>query len=795
MSFPIVSSSQLPGIGEYQIPASLRFRSGSPAYISYTPTIAGDRTKWSVSCWTKLSLLSSFNSIISAAQNTTSSEYICIDSSGFLKFYAATTATTLFQSNAIFRDTSAWLHITLVYDSTNATAGNRVVTYINGSQISGTVNVSLNRNSNINSNILSGIGAAMLTSGPAASTYFDGYLAEVNFVDGLVLTPAAFGNFDFNGNWKAKKYTGSYGANGFYLNFSNTTTLSTLVADTSGNNKTLTPNGFSLAALTPTYDAMIDTPLGGGGSERGNYATLNPLNELPLNGGGANLTNGNLTISNGNGGTSTGSYYCSTLAMPSGKFYCELHTTSTGTANLNFGIVPSRLARGYVGTISCILAIYGSVAQNSISVNGTTTQSNLGFASNSDIYGIAFDADARTLQFYRNGTAYGTQITGLVADEYVFTVYSSKDSGGVVSAGSINFGQRPFTYVPPTGFKPLHTGNLSNPTITNPKTQFDIVTRQGVGGVGGTVSSLLFAPGMLWDATRSRVGDKDIHDSLRGAPKYVLSNIPGAEVNGTVYNFTSNGYTISSNDWPTSDAVVEWIWKAGTTVTNTNGSVTSQVNANPSAGFSMVYVTLSNVNSTVGHGLGIAPKFIFGKRTDGVSNWPTYHESIGSDKSVYLNLPNAQATDTTIWQGVTPTSSVFSTGTGIGATRIFYCFAEIPGYSKISSYTGNGSADGPFVFCGFRPRWIMIKRTDASSATGWYIYDTARDTYNYHRAGLAANSTSAEFVLNEGSGGAALDTTSNGFKIRGTYTDVNASGGTHIFIAIAESPFKYSLAR
>jgi hypothetical protein len=791
MSFPIVSSSQLPGIGEYQIPASLRFRSGSPAYISFTPTVAGNRKTWTYNVWFKRGALGTHQFLLNSGSAGNDDS---IDFSGDqLRFYLNGGTTGGKFTTAVFRDTSAFYNFLFVCDLNNPVAADRMQIWSSGIRVTNfsvSIDPASTYNTLINNNQLTRIGSNITPAG-----FLDGYLAEVNFVDGLALTPAAFGNFDENSNWKAKKYTGSYGTNGFYLNFSNTTTLSTLVADTSGNNKTLTPNGFSLAALTPTYDAMIDTPLGGGGSERGNYATLNPLNELPLNGGGANLTNGNLTISNGNGGTSTGSYYCSTLAMPSGKFYCELHTTSTGTANLNFGIVPSRLARGYVGTISCILAIYGSVAQNSISVNGTTTQSNLGFASNSDIYGIAFDADARTLQFYRNGTAYGTQITGLVADEYLFTVYSSKDSGGVVSAGSINFGQRPFTYVPPTGFKPLHTGNLSNPTITNPKTQFDIVTRQGVGGVGGTVSSLLFAPGMLWDATRSRVGDKDIHDSLRGAPKYVLSNIPGAEVNGTVYNFTSNGYTISSNDWPTSDAVVEWIWKAGTTVTNTNGSVTSQVNANPSAGFSMVYVTLSNVNSTVGHGLGIAPKFIFGKRTDGVSNWPTYHESIGSDKSVYLNLPNAQATNTTIWQGVTPTSSVFSTGTGIGETRIFYCFAEIPGYSKISSYTGNGSADGPFVFCGFRPRWIMIKRTDASSATGWYIYDTARDTYNYHRAGLAANSTSAEFVLNEGSGGAALDTTSNGFKIRGTYTDVNASGGTHIFIAIAESPFKYSLAR
>jgi hypothetical protein len=371
-------------------------------------------------------------------------------------------------------------------------------------------------------------------------------------------------------------------------------------------------------------------------------------------------------------------------------------------------------------------------------------------------------------------------------------------TGGVARtvAGSVNFGQQGFTYTPPTGFVALNTFNLPTSTIVKGNTVMDAVTRNGFGSSGGAITSLNFKPDFIWEKTRSSVSDNNLADSVRGSTKLLASNTTSAEATNTTYitGFTSNGYTFGTGDYGTSTTLVDWVWQAGqgTNTTNTAGSITSTVSANPTAGFSVVtYTTPASGAFTVGHGLGVAPSFIINRIRTIANNWYCYHVSLGNNTEIVLNTTTAAVSAGGDWNSTSPTSSVFSMGTGWAGSysMISYCWSEVAGFSKFGSYTGNGSADGSFVYLGFRPRFVMIKRSDAG-AVNWYIFDTARDTYNAAGLELYPNLSNAE-----ADGRPDLDILSNGFKIRSTSGGQNTSGATYIYACFAESPFKYSLGR
>jgi len=242
---------------------------------------------------------------------------------------------------------------------------------------------------------------------------------------------------------------------------------------------------------------------------------------------------------------------------------------------------------------------------------------------------------------------------------------------------------------------------------------------------------------------------------------------------------------------------VAWQWKAGTTsASNTNGSITSTVSVGATQGFSVVTYTGTGANATVGHGLGVAPSMVIVKSRSLGTSWPTYQIGLTSASyRLFLDLTNAQGADLA-WNNTAPTSTVFSIGpTGYsvnnsGATYVAYCFAAVAGYSAFGSYTGNGVADGPFVYTGFRSRWVMFKCS--SNADYWLVLDTSRDTYNTMILGLKPNASDAEASV---SGTNNIDVTANGFKLRGTDTTTNGSARTYIYAAFAENPFKNSLAR
>jgi hypothetical protein len=314
-------------------------------------------------------------------------------------------------------------------------------------------------------------------------------------------------------------------------------------------------------------------------------------------------------------------------------------------------------------------------------------------------------------------------------------------------------------------------------------------TTQSVTGVG-------FQPDFVW--IKDRVAT-DFHwwtDAVRGATKTLHSNVTTAETTQatSLTAFGSNGFTLGSDASVNrnGDTFVSWNWLgANTTVSNTSGSITSTVSANTTAGFSIVSYTgtrTPTANQSIGHGLGAVPSMIIVKnRSSGTRGWRVYHKSLGTpDKELILNSTAAVGTDTATWQNTTPTSSLFYVGASgetnnTGDNFIAYCFAEVKGYSKFASYTGNGSTNGTFIYTGFKPAFIITK---CSSASGeWEIYDNKRTTYNVATSTLEAQSTSAELNFY------SIDMLSNGFKQRQTYNTQNQSGATYIYMAFAENPF------
>ena len=344
-------------------------------------------------------------------------------------------------------------------------------------------------------------------------------------------------------------------------------------------------------------------------------------------------------------------------------------------------------------------------------------------------------------------------------------------------------------------------------TIDDPSAHFHTRLFQGDGSSGLTVTNNAnagdFKPDWLW--IKNRAGtygtrSNELMDSNRGANKALESDDTEAEFTRSGTNsFNTNGFTVGDDLGVNSSASpsVAWQWKAngGTTSSNGDGSITATVQANTTAGFSIITYTGNGTSgATIGHGLGKVPKWIVQKsreRTD--YNWQVYHEAVSSDPETdffRLNTTAAVADDATIWNDTAPSSSVITLGNSIGGNAngegiVVYAFAEIKGYSKFGSYTGNGNADGTFVYTGFKPAWIMLKRTD--STNNWNIFDNKRDVDNQVGNVLYANLSNAEEA--DASHSSANDFLSNGFKLRETGNAINGSGATYVYIAFAEHPF------
>lgn len=794
----ILNNSNAISPSGYDVNNSLRFRSSASAYLNRTPASAGNRKTFTWSAWVKRGALNGGGTDMCLFNaGTTSPTYDGFRiKSDTISFFQAGAASVNIESTQVFRDPSAWYHLVLAVDTAQATAANRVKIYVNGSQITafGTANYpALNAEASINNNLVHNIAAQYANT--SSSSFFDGYMTDINFIDGQALTPSSFGETDTTtGSWKPKAYSGTYGTNGFYLKFSDIATTSGsnagLGKDFSGNANYWTTNNISVTAGT-TYDAMTDSPTLTSATVA-NYATLNPLSVL-----GGTFSRGNLQYI----GPTNWYGAKSTIQIPStGKFYAEATLIGTAANNTQggayayFGVCPTdRNPAGAADGNNLIIVDTGWYYNFVAFPSGTNSGSSF---STGDVIGLAINRDTNAFTFYKNNTSIATGTIGTTAGNPLVFVSGSYD--GSYGQMNVNFGQRPFTYTPPTGFVALNTYNLPDSTIKKGSSYMNAVTYTGSAS-NVTVTSG-FYPDLTWAKSRNNTYNNSLIDSNRGGNVVLFSNSTSAEstVSGLA-TFSSTGVTYlagaSGVNADASTNYVLWAWNAGagSTSSNTSGSTTSTVSVNTTAGFSIVLYTGTGSNATVGHGLGVAPKMIIVKNRGSAVAWAVWHTSIANTQYLVLNTTAVATTGATWWNSTSPTSSVFSVGTSTSTnastnTYVAYCWAEIAGFSKFGSYTGNGSTDGVFVYLGFRPEFLMIKTT--SQVNEWIIVDSTRATSNVIGNYLLASTSAAE-----DSGYTLVDFVSNGFKMRNSFGGWNGSSENIIYMAFAENPFKNANAR
>ena len=1000
--------------GDFKIERSLRFNDDDSASLSRTPSSQGNRKTWTWSGWLKRCQDTSLNqNFWSVRENNNNMHYIRFDTTGALRAELQVSGSKKYEliTTAVFRDFSAWYHVVLVFDSTQSTASNRVKLYVNGTQItsfSTETYPSQNQDGLMNKTV-----AHYISDRGNGINYFDGYMAEINFVDGTALAPTDFGEYDDDNNWNPKEFSGTYGTNGFSLNFSDNSSKAALGADSSGNSNTWTVNnlqaaaGASSDALTAvsfdgvddkltlgtdsnlslsgvftleawiyrvgtnnevgifegsaggvgscvvrvasnmlglerhntafdilssgtvptdqwvhvaitrdssntcrafingthdgtstnnTYgysgnfrvgqsnngywnsavsnlrlikgtclytsnftppttplanvantvllicqdgssptaatvkpsgttigtggsptagsypivaaadvDSVIDTPTNyeaSSGNNGGNYATLNSA-ALRVNGG--TISNGSLRL------FSDSNKYIesrSTIAASAFNNYSEL-TISTAASNSDVGFgVGDRDAWVITGGGSYL------VYRESGLINrfpGNTSVANVASFTQGDVLGMA--VDSTNVKFYKNGSLQGTYAHQLAGDYFVTLMNIANNDNTEID---VNFGQRPFVYTPPTGYKSLCTTNLPDPTIADGSTAMDVVTYSG-DGTNGRAITTSHSPDLVWIKARNQSDGHNLFDTVRGTTKVIKSNNTNAELteSNSLTAFNSDGFTVGSNASnaqvnQNGFAYVAWSWDAGTsTANNTDGTITTSVRVSPTNGFSIAtYTGNGNANQTLGHGLNAAPSFVLIKDRTSSQNWAVLHTSAGTlgtldggtnYKLLELNAGSAarDASYNTIWH---PTSTTVKIGEGAssahwtnksGDNYLMLAWAPVEGYSAFGSYTGNGSADGPFVYTGFRVRYLLQKRTDSSGS--WAIKDAAREPYNVVDTRLyadGANSDMQQTSFHE------VDFLSNGFKVRspGGGED-NANNATFVYAAFAEHPFKTARAR
>jgi hypothetical protein len=798
----------------FDIDNSLRFNDNDSAYLSRTPSSAGNRKTFTFSCWYKKSTNNAQQALFYTQTGGEHAVRFRDDDNSLDWFYYSGGYVWRLRTSALYRDTSAWYHIVAVFDTSNGTASERARLYINGERITSfqtETYPSQNAEQAINSTVAHHIGHF-------STAYNDGYMSEVHFIDGTALDPTSFGETGTYGEWKPKEVTGlTYGTNGFYLDFKlSAATSSGLGNDANGSNN-WTPNNLA------STDQMVDTPTN-------NFATFNPLYTCSNH----SLSEGNLKYTQVGSGTTSKSL--STIPLPSsGKWYVEINALKTSSsAHGNFFGITNMETQGATCNQNGFYGVYKSSGASLKTPTGDVSAYSLTISAG-NILQIAWDADNRKLYLGNNNTYYaydkgtdgnptsGTNESFSVSDSYeymvcvghnsdnagtgLFVINSGQDSsfaGNKTAQGnqdSNDIGD--FYYTPPSGFLALCTKNLPDPTVI-PSKHFNTVTYAGTGS-SASIAGVGFQPDLVWIKRTNGVEDHRLTDVVRGVNLTLRSNTYNPEYTGNdVTAFNSDGFTNGGDSDDSGETYVAWNWKAGgTAVLNENGTIDSQVSANQDAGFSIVKYIGEATSSTIGHGLASKPEIVIIKNyeydgsgwTTNVGNIPAF--SASADMTAFTSANNyiiGYNVGGTYWLNTLPDNSVFTVSNPHAVNRlnyehIAYCFHSVDGYSKIGSYTGNGSTGGTFVYTGFRPKYVMIK--NATSVGHWQIHDTTRDTYNVMDNQLHINTNDADAT----SSAYYIDCLSNGFKLRMTHAGQNANGSKYLFYAIAEHPFKHTNAR
>ena len=764
----MVGSQWLANAGaDYEISQSIRFNDGDSPYLTRTPGSASNRDTWTWSAWIKICTIDQNSRLFFAGADTSNLTAIRLNSSGIaFEHVDGGSFTDQVQTSALLRDPAAWYHIVVAVDTTDGTEANRVKIYING-----TVQTSLSLSNYPSQNVDTDVNSAdvhSIGSRDNAGLFFDGYMAEINFIDGTQAAASSFGETNDDGVWIPKKYSGAYGTNGFFIDGRDSSDLGD---DESGNGNDFASSGLAAA------DQMPDTPTL-------NHWTLNFLDS------GSGLANGNLQDL---GGDSTHTH---SPGFPiTGKWYWEIVCTdiNTGSVGAHFFAITDASVAYSAGFTAAATISAGTQRGGQLKKNNSNTSTGTAIG-DGDIVGMAFDADNLTLDILVNNSASGSQITGLTASRYKIWI----QNGAAVTNMTFNFAEASFEYTPPTGFKSLNTSNMPTPTIKDGTKYFQTTLYEGDGSTQSIDQSgnSTFQPDWVWIKNMDAGDSHVLTDSPRGVTKILSTNNTDAETTDadTVTAFESDGFALGADVKvnTSGESYVAWQWhtQGAAGSSNTDGSInTTTTSLNATAGLSISTYTGTGSNATVGHGLGVAPSMIIAHRRDGTGSWRVYNKNL-TDASYVLNMEStdAQGVSATVWNSTAPTSTVFSIGTNSevnasSGTFVAYCFAEIEGYSQFGSYVANAAANGPFIYTGFKPAFIIFK---CITATRTYVmYDNARDPFNVVNDRLFPNTADPNdpHASND-----HVDFLSNGFKMRSAGTLLNAAG-TYIFMAFAENPF------
>lgn len=776
LDMPGVSDAGGTDIGD-GIPYSLMLDSGLSQYLTYTPaagaTTSRKKNEFHIKFkrgknGTRQTLLQS-----GSASNDTGNlgYYIGTDD----KLHVEGGSTSFRVSSKVFRAFDGYYFLTFSLDTSQATAVDRLKI---SDETTGLITawdtnnpITLNSDMAWFQNVAHYIG----NDANAAGRYFDGYVSQVYLVEDQNYGESGYTRISADTLQRVNKtFAGSFGTRGSKLEFANPSALGT---DTSGNGNNWTTNGGITSA-----NQYTDTP---NSLTTGNSCVINPLSK----------TAGTLVISKGNTKLGDGSALSranSTLQVSSGKYYFESEFTTAG-ANSTVGFGQGDITNQYPGQ-DALSFVQDLTAANKMT--GAVTTSYGTALTTGNVFRGAIDLDnlkvffGAASWFNSSDPAAGTNPAFTIPAGAYEVIARPYTTGAVLT---FNFGQRPFTYPIPTGFKALCTANLPTPAIPDPTKHIYVATVAKSGNTDFTLP---------WSATdydtrfkikiRNTTGSHAWIDGLRGYDKVLFSDTTAAEITNANY-ITVSGTTITlGSALPDGSYVIEAM-KAGLVSarqTNTNGTITSTVSANQLAGFSIVMFSGILANATVGHGL-LKPVEMFSvKRQLGIGGWFVYNRYLTSaDNFLYLNLTDVQGTQPTLWNSTHPTSSVLSVGSSFGpVVWVAYCHHSVEGYSKFGKFVTNGSADGVFTNCGFKP--ISITYKDIDNAGAWLVGDTVRSQYNPMIWEYQQNSAGGEYSTVAAGAGERWDSVSTGMKHR------TANGGvTTVIYSAYGYPTKFATGR
>lgn len=810
----------------YVIEKSLIFDSGDGAELSWTPA-ASNRKTWSCSFWMKKSQAFSTENLFAQGSSGTNYSNATMDSSGhflFTDYYGGTQMG--FKSLGEYNDVGAWYHVLYAFDTSQATESNRMKLYVNGVQQE--FESQTWPSHNYDSQHMNTTSTFKVCSRAGSPDRFNGYLADFYFIDGTQCAVGDFGELDDYGVWQPIKYEGSYGTNGFFLNWSNSSAL--------GEDQGTEGNDLSVTSLG-SGDLTCDSPTTGtepgahtGGNWPTNYCIMNALAKEDNN----VWTQGGLRVK--------GDKQRGTFAMDSGKWYYEAKCIALGSGGdigwedyLSYpfnGGDPGSHSRGWSWHTNPSGAVGGR------RTNGSYNAWTNGHIAVDDILMTAINIDTGSIWWGKNGTWYGSDggsaATGNPATN-AYPVYTNADAsiysgtkigpacgngGGSDIEWEFNFGQKTFSYTPPSGFKPINAANLpdfsSGDSLNQPNKFFDVTGWTGNSNTHTITLPGGFSPDLVVIKGYSTSTSNIANDTIHGANKGYFTNdaSTGYNYSNHLDVFNSDGFTLGAGGSSNSNGAtyVAYCWDAGSSTTTTAAdslgsgdepTVSCDWRSNSVSGVGLCKFDgdTSQTNAAgkraLYHNVGSTPHSIFSKRVSGSSSdWGVFHwwadetknGQKGAEKYLECNNTDTAVDDASWWADMAPTSTLWYTGdsysTHSGDDHTNWIFAPIPGFSAFGYHVGRGN-DTIFCYTGFKPRWLMIKSIDKSNSN-WIVYNTYSQPVN----GSAKYTFFNEHAEEGTAAGNKLNFCSNGFHVPGTNDDSNYSGNKYVWWAFADQPFK-----